>query len=105
MFAQEPWTYKPWEIGRLTDWQIVNLYAKPAAERSEAMRKDMPGGGGSSSPSPRPSRNEIPHEPGTEAHRNMIVAGMMAGPFAYSRAKAEAAYDKQLADYKASQGK
>ncbi len=96
MFAQEPWSYKPWEMERLTDWQIEYLYAKPAALRSEEMRKE-----GSTTARPAPANREPMPEPGTDAHRALIVTGMMAGPFAYSREKAESAYDKQLAAYRA----
>ncbi len=39
--AQEPWCYHPDQIARLTDWQIVNVYLKPAASRAAEMRKEM----------------------------------------------------------------
>ncbi len=39
--AQEPWCFHPNQIARLTDWQIINVYLKPAAKRAEAMRRDM----------------------------------------------------------------
>lgn len=29
-YTQEPFYLRPWEIARLTDWQLENLYAKPA---------------------------------------------------------------------------
>lgn len=39
--AQEPWCFHPDQIARLTDWQVVNLYLKPAAKRADAMRREM----------------------------------------------------------------
>lgn len=37
----EPWCFDPEQIARLTDWQVMHLYLKPAMERTEQMRKDM----------------------------------------------------------------
>jgi hypothetical protein len=39
--AQEPWCFDPETISNLTDWQIVNVYLRPAMKRAEAMRKEM----------------------------------------------------------------
>jgi hypothetical protein len=39
--AQEPWCFAPETIANLTDWQIVNVYLRPAMKRSEEMRKEM----------------------------------------------------------------
>jgi hypothetical protein len=39
--AQEPWCFHPDQIARLTDWQIMNVYLRPAVKRSEQMRKEM----------------------------------------------------------------
>jgi hypothetical protein len=100
MLCQEPWCFAPETIERLTDWQITHLYAKPALERAEEIRKSSPDGK-PATPKARPADdNAIPHEPGTPEHRGMIVAGMMAGPFQMSREAAEKSYDKQLAAYR-----
>lgn len=34
----EPWCFTPAEIGSLTDWQIWELYVRPAVRRQEATR-------------------------------------------------------------------
>jgi hypothetical protein len=39
--AQEPWCFDPETIAKLTDWQVMYLYLKPANERAEEMRKQM----------------------------------------------------------------
>lgn len=39
--AQEPWCYLPHQIACLTDWQVLELYLKPAAKRAEEMRREM----------------------------------------------------------------
>ena len=98
MLCQEPWCMTPRDIGRLTDWQIEHLYARPAAERAEKFRKDAPGGGGVNSPAA--PRNDIPHEPGSADHRAVIVSAMVNGPFKMTRESAEAAYERQLAEYR-----
>ena len=41
MLCQEPWGFTPEQVERLTDWQIENLYAKPAVERAERMARDV----------------------------------------------------------------
>lgn len=40
MLTQEPWCFTPEEIARLTDWQIEELYYKPAKARQEQMEKE-----------------------------------------------------------------
>ena len=35
MLAQEPWCFHPNQIATLTDWQIEELYARPAIERNK----------------------------------------------------------------------
>lgn len=37
MLTQEPWCFTLEEIARLTDWQIEELYYKPAKARQEQM--------------------------------------------------------------------
>lgn len=46
----------------LTDWQIVELYYKPAVERSRQFKQVRPGGTFEPS-SPVLPRNEMPHPP------------------------------------------
>lgn len=102
MLAQEPWGMTPSEIDELTDWQIENLYAKPAAERAEEIRKDMPER--SSEPSRPGAKSEQPMpEPGTPAHRFLMMSAFLNGPFPMSPEKAEREYERQMAQWRASQ--
>lgn len=103
--TQEPWCFTVEQIARLTDWQIVELYLKPANERSERMRADMPATPGKTVNAVGSRREPSPDsEPGTEAHRRQIVAGMM-GTMGMPRQRAEAEYDRQLAEWQATQTK
>ena len=98
MLAQEPWCYDPARIGRLTDWQIERLYAGPAAERAKEAT-----GGPPKSPGARRDAAAAA-EPGTTEHRAQIVGALM-GTFGMSRARAETQYEKQLQQWRDSQGK
>lgn len=110
MLCQEPWCMTPEQFGKLTDWQIEYLYARPAVERAEEMRRDMPTKPGAPAPagSPLPPRrptNSAPDfEPGTEGHRRQCVAAFMQIQ-GLSKARAEAQYDRQLKQWQAEQGK
>jgi hypothetical protein len=95
MLCQEPWCFSPEQVERLTDWQVTHLYALPAEKRSEDIRRLTPGS------APPPSRNSIPHEPGSADHRAVVVSAMTNGPFKISREAAERAYDQQLAAHRA----
>lgn len=99
MLAQEPWCFCPAVIAEMTDWQIEYLYARPAAERAEKLRREVKGEGAT----PPSSPNSIPHEPGSKDHKAVVVSAMMNGPLGMSRAKAEAAYEAQLAAYRKGQ--
>jgi hypothetical protein len=62
MMAQEPWCKLPQDFSKLTDWQIVNIYYKPALERQKAFRNQS--GHGSYEPTLRHGslpREELPH--------------------------------------------
>lgn len=98
MLCQEPWCFTPEEIGKLTDWQIEHLYAKPAARRAEELRKEVP-----DSPGSRPPKAGAPDpgEPGSPGHRHWHLSAFMNGPMAMSPEKAKAAYEQQLAQWRA----
>jgi hypothetical protein len=96
MLCQEPWCFTPEQIGRLTDWQILELYAKPASERAERM--SSPTG-----PKPLGTRREPDAEPGTPEHRAQVVGGMVR-TMGWKPERAAAEYDRQLALWKAQKG-
>jgi hypothetical protein len=50
----EPFDLRPWEFGRLTDWQLVKLYGKAAEKRAKAMNR-----GGH----PPPDDSPVPGDP------------------------------------------
>lgn len=103
MLAQEPWCYTPSEIGRMTDWQIEYLYARPAAERAEEFRRMSKG---DPLPPKRPEKSNEPEpEPGTPEHRRRVMTAFMVGPFAMSREKAEKMYEHQLTQWRIREGK
>lgn len=98
MLCQEPWCFTPDQIGRLTDWQIMELYGKPAAKRAERL-------GAPTAPKALGGRREnAPDaEPGTPEHRAQIVAGMVQA-MGWKPERAAAEYDRQLALWKAQKG-
>ena len=106
MLAQEPWCYTPEQIGKLTDWQIENLYAKPAAERAEEMQRDMPTNP-QSAPVPKSALRENDldkYPPGSKEHRHAVISAFVNGPFAMSYEKAVKFYEHQLSQFKARGG-
>ena len=111
MLTQEPWGFTPDQIGRLTDWQIENLYAKPAQKRAEEFAKSLPkdaGGGGQSSPAAPARHSESVEEsdlgePGSKSHRNWHLSAYMNGPLGISPKQAVAMYERQLNTWRASQ--
>lgn len=105
MLSQEPWCYTPEQIGRLTDWQVENLYALPAQERAEEFRRDMetktpP----AAQPKPADNSDLDKYPPGSPEHRRMVVGAFVAGPFRIDRKKANEMYDHQLSQWKARGG-
>lgn len=38
----EGWSLRPWEIARLTDWQIENLYLRPMRKKAEEQERQSP---------------------------------------------------------------
>lgn len=41
-YTQEPFNLRPWEISRLTDWQLFKLYDEPADRAYRAAHKMPP---------------------------------------------------------------
>jgi len=107
MLAQEPWCYTPAEIGRLTDWQIENLYVRPAAKRAEEFRRDLPTSQGLRPPRSTSGKVEVADlgDPGSPAHRNWHLQAYVNGPLRIPPDKAVALYEKQLAQWRREQGK
>ena len=102
MLAQEPWCYTPEQIGRLTDWQIEFLYARPALERSERMAPGKGKGTGKDLGSRRPeveASTGPPGEPGSPQHRAACIDAYMTVQ-GLNRERAEAQYEKQLAQFR-----
>lgn len=105
--AQEPWGFHPDQIASLTDWQIVELYLRPAARRAEEFKKDLPAPPGAPrAEGPRPAAppaaapGDGPEgEPGGELHRRQVVGQAFMGVMGMSREQAEALYEQQLAEY------
>lgn len=97
MLSQEPWCFTPEQIASLTDWQIENLYAIPAAERSEELRKSMP----ESKTSASVSESDI-GEPGSPSHRNWVISAFVNGPLKMSPEQAQVKYSAQMAQWRAS---
>lgn len=56
-YTQEPFHLHPWDIARLTDWQLVELYDKPADRAYRAAHK-MPPPPGDDEPETVPSGRE-----------------------------------------------
>jgi len=109
MLCQEPWCFTPAQVGRLTDWQVEHLYAKPAAERAERMQQDFPQPGGTpATPAAgtRPAREASagpPGEPGSPEHRAACVAAFVQFQ-GLKRERAERQYERQLAAWLAEKG-
>jgi hypothetical protein len=86
--AGEPWCMKPWDIARLTDFQILHLYIMPAAERAEAMRREGQG------VSPEVADAEARGETYIPTKIEVVSTLMNLG---FSRKQAEDEYEKQKA--------
>lgn len=100
MLAQEPWGFTPDQIGRLTDWQIEYLYARPAVEASKG-RSSAPGAA-VPRPSPATESSGPAGEPGSPVHRRQCVDAYV-NVQGLSRERAERQYDKQLAQWQSEQ--
>lgn len=93
----------PWEWSRLTDYQIAELYFRPAAERSERMKREMPSHhAGTAVYEPAADESPAP-EPGTPAFKAWCIAKFTN--FGLSHAEAVAMYEEQNAQWLAQQGK
>jgi hypothetical protein len=86
--AGEPWCFSPAEVAPLTDYQIDEVYLKPAVKRAEAMERERKGLPPAAEPKP------LAEPPPREA---MIRFAMSA--LGKTRAQAEADYDAQLAEW------
>lgn len=105
MTSQEPWCFDPDKIARLTDWQIENLYYKPALEREKEFKKNSPQVGERASPtSHAPQVDDEPPKQmahpkiGTPAFRYWYIAKM--GPYVGGPKAAAALFDEQMKQYK-----
>jgi hypothetical protein len=92
--AGEPWCFSPAEVAPLTDYQIDEVYLKPAVKRAEAMERERQG----LPPRPTPGA-DVPDAP---PPRGQVVAFAMS-TFGKTRAQAEAEYDAQLAAWEQQQ--
>ena len=97
--AQEPWCYTPEQIARLTDWQVLNVYLKPAIERAEEMRKQMPPpptmpNGHSLTSFDAPGTSGMPSEPSVTMFDRETAIGLMTD-LGLSPEQAAAAYDRE----------
>jgi hypothetical protein len=105
MLVQEPWCYTPDQVAELTDWQIEHLYARPAAERAEELRKSMPDQTEKPLGNRRGGKDPDIGEPGSATHRNWMISAFVNGPLRMKPEAAAARYESQLAQWKAEQGK
>jgi len=90
----EPWCFTPAEIAPLTDYQIDEVYLKPAVRRAEAMERERKG----LPPPPTPGEKA----PDAPPPRGAVVAFAMS-TFGKTREQAEAMYDAQLAAWEKQQ--
>lgn len=66
--AQEPWGFSPDQLAKLTDFQVLELYLKPAAERADQLKREQPGAA---------RKHDVP-APGGKPKRADFVAAMQA---------------------------
>ncbi len=92
VMAGEPWCFDPEQIRRLTDWQIEELYLKPAVRKSEAMERDRKG-----LPPAAPPEEEA--KPMATPPPRAAMVGVMTGMMGMSVKDANAEYDRQLAEW------
>lgn len=83
MVAGEPWCFPPDVIAGMTDWQIEDLYLKPAVERVKRVQ-----GGRDGTPEPTPEADAMP------SRREFVGMATREGVPA---AVAHAEYDRMLA--------
>jgi hypothetical protein len=93
------------EIAALTDWQVAELYFRPAAERSEQMKRDTPALNAPHAGQSvyAPPAGEPPPEPGTPAFKLWCINKFVS--FGLSHAEAVAQYEAQNAQWLREQGK
>ena len=92
--AGEPWCMRPWEIARLTDYQIDHVYRLPAIKRAQEMESHM------GQPAARPQRASAPKPRSTEPppSREKLVA-LIEKWGARTREQAEREADERLANW------
>lgn len=91
--AGEPWCFTPAQIAELTDWQIVELYVKPAEERAEEVRRERDGVGRGEFGRPILANPPDPPTP-ILPDRSEYVA-FCVSELGWTRAHAEAEWDRQ----------
>lgn len=91
--AGEPWCFPPEVIAKLTDYQIDELYLRPAVKRAEAMERERKGLPPAADPKP------LAEPPPREA-----MIRFAASMFGKTRQQAEAEYDAQLAEWQKQRG-
>ena len=90
----EPWCFPADVVARMTDYQIDEAYLAPAVARAEALERERKG----LPPKPDPAA-PVPDTPPPRA----AVVGVMVHHLGYTVEKANAEYDRQLAEWKAQQ--
>lgn len=87
--AGEPWCFTPHQIALLTDYQILNLYLLPAAQK--AMEAELRAKG----MDPDMARAVVTEEPQIPTRDTMVATLMQLG---LSAEDADREYDRQLAE-------
>lgn len=75
----EPWRFTPDQIARVTDWQVLNVYVKPAVERAERMDRERPAPG-NRMPVPDVEQEEAPDPETVAMWAKMIFGGVRRIP-------------------------
>ncbi len=92
--AGEPWCFPPETIARMTDYQIDEVYLKPAVERAKAMEAERKG-----LPAELPPAASPNDKPMTKPPPRAAMVGTMTGMLGYTVEAANAEYDRQLAEW------
>jgi hypothetical protein len=88
LLAQEPWCFHPADVAGLTDWQIENLYARPAAGRIRRLEAPP----AETQPTPGPPATDLP-SPGAPEFREWVISQFVL--MGMTRADAVAQYEDQ----------
>jgi len=98
--GSEIWKAWPWDVARLTDWQIVHWYIEPQLKRQEALKQQSQSSGGSGM--------TVPEDPGPDwkPPPQFMIATLMQLGMSKEQAIAEyAAQEKANAEYQKQQGR